>query len=111
MSADLIRQALLTAKETTDPKLRVVLVDMAKELSKFTWRDIKHAPKGHYISNNGKGSAERQIFVPEEIWAYRKDSGHMSKSWWLPKEERWCAFTKDAPPTHFMSYKPEPPEE
>lgn len=113
MSAALIRRALLAAKETTDPDLRALLVDMTKELSKFTWRKIEHAPRGYWTSNGGKGAEEKQIWHCDELWLYRAPDKHLVKGWWLPKEERWVPNMNQPAqfPTHFFPYKPPAPPE
>ena len=76
------------------------------------WKPIDTAPRGRFVTstfNTSKGERERVDFKPEWIWSFRRSDGHMTPTYWLPKEERWNGYNKDMPPTHWHEYKPEPP--
>lgn len=71
------------------------------------WKSIDTAPKGEYYTvKNGKG--ERTIHKPVWVHTWRKD-GHRTISYFMPHEQRWNGYTKDAPPDMWHPY-PEPPE-
>ena len=61
------------------------------------WEPIANAPKGTTRQvTNAKGT--RDVFVAAWIWTCRTSDGHVTKSHWLPDEDRWNGWTKDAGP-------------
>ncbi len=74
----------------------------------MSWQPIATAPKGtHKTITSGEGRTREQ-FVPQWVHAW-KPGMEVTMSYFLPKENRWMAFTTDAPPTHWHEV-PKPPE-
>lgn len=74
--------------------------------------DISQAPKGNWVETQktaGKTVVMQMIHVPDPIIAAGND-GVVTLSKWLPKEERWCMFTKDVPPLAWMPWPSHPNE-
>lgn len=67
------------------------------------WKTIDMAPKGTTKKLKVKDKMV-DVFEPQWIWA--AGSGLVSRSQWLPKENRWEAFTAENPPTHWHPYMP-----
>ena len=72
--------------------------------------NMDQAPKGRTVieTRRGKdGPVQVERFVRDIVIASRGDC--VTMSYWIPKEGRWCMFTKDAPPIAWQPW-PEPAE-
>lgn len=82
-------------------------------MSVFEWsRDMASAPKGRMEPRQriGRdGISKWEEFVPDQIIA-ASACGKVTRSYWIPKEERWCMFTKDAPPVAWVHWPDHPGE-
>jgi hypothetical protein len=68
-----------------------------RDAMRLTWRPIDTAPRGHTETRPGP-KGERHIHIAEWIYTGRKADGHVTKSCWLPKEERWNGWTAEGGP-------------
>lgn len=71
----------------------------------MTWQPINTAPLSIYVKNsferNGK-TIEETSLNKVTIYAWSKGMKDYTRSYWIPSEQRWNCFTKDAPPTHWQ---------
>jgi len=76
--------------------------------------DLSAAPKGRFetrLRNGRDGSqSEYQHFVRELIIAAASDGKTVTVSSWLPDQERWNMFAKEAPPIAWQSWPEHPGE-
>ena len=75
--------------------------------------NIDEVYKGVFIERiieTKKGNKTIKKFKANYIWA-AGSCGVVTKSNWLPKEERWNCFTKDVPPIAWQKFEtPEHPD-
>ena len=72
--------------------------------------DISAAPRGKMVPTTVKtkdGFKPSEKFKPDVIIA-AGGCGVVTKSYWIPDEERWCMFTKDVPPVAWMPWPEHP---
>lgn len=74
----------------------------------MTWQPIETAPKGKTIKRKTDKSV-MDVFIPEKVHTWRKD-GHETISYYLPDEDRWVGYTKEAGPDMWHPF-PKPPKE
>ena len=63
----------------------------------MTWQDMDTAPKGEWVEQPAGKDGTRMVHVPKRIIALMSN-GDWTVSYWVPKDERWCMFTKGTPP-------------
>lgn len=77
----------------------------------MTWNfDISEAPRGRMEPRQRTtkdGVSTWEEYVPDHIIA-ASVCGKVTRSYWIPKEERWCMFTKDAPPKAWQPWPDHP---
>jgi Protein of unknown function (DUF551) len=66
------------------------------------WNTIVSAPKGKNktVACFG-GKHTKESFVPDWILVWRHDDDMPRLSHYLPKADRWLAYSKEHPPTHW----------
>jgi hypothetical protein len=73
--------------------------------------DMSAAPRGEYRDVHRK-VGDRAITVsqhfPATIFVAANDGKTVTPSKWLPEQERWNMFTKDAPPIAWMPWPTHP---
>jgi hypothetical protein len=70
------------------------------------WQTMETAPKGRLVEvKSGKGF--RVANIADSVHTWRKD-GHVTISYYIPNEDRWVGYTKDAGPDMWHPF-PEPP--
>ena len=74
------------------------------------WRPIRTAPTGSTRTVEG-AKGKREIFVPDWVWTCRTSDGHVTKSHWLPDENRWNGWTAGAGPDLWQQIVVPPPPE
>ena len=65
------------------------------------WEPIDTAPRGttrKVTINAGKTTSTRDVFESQWVWTGRTSDGHVTRSHWIPTEERWAGYTRDAGP-------------
>lgn len=70
--------------------------------------DMATAPKGSVVKTRrmiGRNEAEVEHYQSVTIFAAGADGETVTPTRWLPKEERWAMFSKDAPP---IAWRPWP---
>ena len=73
--------------------------------------DMTAAPRGEtraVTRTIGKNEVTVQEHVPVTIFCAGADGATVTPSRWMPKEERWCMFSKGAPPIAWMPYPSHP---
>jgi len=66
--------------------------------------NLEEAPKSYYTEvKTGRFNKEGEPitkpgFIVERIFAVIPDSSTVTISYWLPRENRWCMFTKEHGP-------------
>jgi hypothetical protein len=62
---------------------------------KAAWKPIDTAPRGttRTIQAGKDGKGARDVFEPKWVWTGRTSDKHVTKSHWIPKEERWAGYT------------------
>lgn len=76
-------------------------------------RDISLAPLGHMETRQRtvKGQVhDYEEFVPDHIIA-ASVCGKVTRSYWIPKEGRWCMFMAGSPPIAWMYWPKHPSAE
>lgn len=78
----------------------------------MSWNfDINEAPKGHYenvpYEHNGK-QLSRSTFIPAYIMAASIDGKTVTRSAWMPDQQRWNMFTKEHPPIAWQLWPAHP---
>lgn len=80
----------------------------------MSWNfDISKAPVGGMVTRRvttSKGVKSFEEYEPVQIIAASK-CGKVTRSYWVPKEGRWCMFTKDSPPIAWQLWPGHPHEE
>lgn len=77
----------------------------------MSWNhDISKAPKGKMVT--------RQVTTKDGVRNYEEyetdhviaasSCGKVTRSYWIPKEDRWCMFMKDNPPIAWMPWPEHP---
>ncbi|AVH41856.1 hypothetical protein [Agrobacterium tumefaciens] len=72
--------------------------------------DISAAPRGKMVPTTVKtkdGLKETETYQREYIIA-AGHCGAVTKSYWIPDQERWCMFSKDVPPRAWMPWPENP---
>lgn len=72
--------------------------------------DISAAPRGKMVRTTVKtkdGLKQAEAYQREYIIAAGR-CGAVTKSYWIPDQERWCMFTKDVPPGAWMPWPENP---
>ena len=72
--------------------------------------DISKAPKGRTVTRyvtHDKGRTAYDSFEQDHIIA-ASSCGKVTRSYWIPKEGRWCMFTKENPPIAWMPWPEHP---
>ena len=78
----------------------------------MTWNfDMAAAPRGKMVKRTRKKkdgeTSEYEEFEKDVIIAGCTD-GLVTMSYWIPKEERWCMFTKERGPDAWMPWPKHP---
>jgi len=75
----------------------------------MTWNfDITEAPRGKTVTRKvGKAQSDAEFHEREYIIAASID-GVVTRSYWIPKEERWCMFSKAKPPVAWQPWPEHP---
>ncbi|MEH3108926.1 MAG: hypothetical protein PGN22_02345 [Agrobacterium cavarae] len=77
----------------------------------MTWNtDITAAPRGKMVPTTVKtkdGFKQSETYQREIIIAASR-CGVVTKSYWIPDQERWCMFSKDSPPDAWMPWPENP---
>lgn len=77
------------------------------EESKNGWCfDMSTAPRGTMKTVAGP-KGDREVFVRDVIFVAGKPP-HVTQSYWIPKEGRWCMFTKECPPIAWHPFPKHP---
>lgn len=72
--------------------------------------DLSQAPRGKMVPTTVKtkdGVKLSETYQREYIIA-ASHCGEVTKSYWVPDQERWCMFTKDVPPGAWMPWPENP---
>lgn len=70
--------------------------------------EINDAPKGAETERkNPRGEGTYTEFVPEHIIVATK-CGKVTRSYWIPKEGRWCMLAKNEQPVAWMPWPSHP---
>lgn len=72
--------------------------------------DISQAPRGRYVTatrNNGKGDWTAEVFEPAEVILATK-CGKVTKSRWLPEENRWLMLAAGEQPIAWQDWPTHP---
>lgn len=70
--------------------------------------DITQAPKGHLESRKApKGDGYYDEYVHDHIIIATK-CGKVTRSYWVPKENRWCMMSKNEEPEAWMLWPSHP---
>ncbi|WP_223566904.1 hypothetical protein [Agrobacterium tumefaciens] len=72
--------------------------------------DLSQAPRGKMAPTTVKakdGVKQSETYQREYIIA-AGHCGAVTKSYWIPEQERWCMFTKDVPPGAWMPWPDNP---
>lgn len=75
--------------------------------------DLSQAPRGKMVQTTVKtkdGVKLSETYQREYIIA-AGHCGAVTKSYWIPEQERWCMFTKDVPPGAWMPWPENPFQE
>lgn len=75
--------------------------------------DLSQAPRGKMVPTTVKtkdGLKQSETYQREYIIAAGR-CGAVTKSYWIPEQERWCMFTKDVPPGAWMPWPENPFQE
>lgn len=64
------------------------------------------APKGQWITETNKSGKEIRQFK-HDIIVVLGECGTVTKSYWIPSEDRWCMFVESVPPVAWRYPKPE----
>lgn len=70
--------------------------------------NMDEAPKGEYKEVPARNGSVRKVFVPEKILAAHHDGELVTISNWIPEQERWNMFSKDAPPIAWSPWPDHP---
>ncbi len=70
--------------------------------------DITQAPKGHLESRKSpKGDGYYDEYVHDHIIIATK-CGKVTRSYWVPKESRWCMMSKNEEPEAWIAWPVHP---
>ena len=64
------------------------------------WKDIGTAPRGRFETRN-TGKGETQVHIPQKVMTGRVGDPDTRPSYYIPSEDRWNGYTKEAGPTHW----------
>ena len=76
--------------------------------------NMDEAPRGHFrtVKRTIDGIERNwEEHVPEKIIAAIGDGQSVTTSYWIPKEERWCMFSKKVGPIAWMPWPKHPEAE
>lgn len=71
--------------------------------------DMSAAPRGSTKTVSGP-KGDREVFVRDVIYV-AGDFPHVTLSYWIPKEGRWCMFTTENPPVAWRRVPAHPAHE
>ncbi|MBZ5673736.1 MAG: hypothetical protein LAP61_05760 [Acidobacteriia bacterium] len=75
----------------------------------MSWQEIGTAPKGMTKTIKSGKDSTREAHVPQWVFVW-KPGMEPTLSRYLPEQDRWSGFTKDAPPTLWHPQPSKPSE-